>query len=93
MESTPTMETQHNLIKYYLLYLIDVTFAFLAFWDVLDHSLRTIAALGVIISTIYLIRKHKSEHDVNKEKKRLIEIERQIKEQELYDMMQKNKEK
>lgn len=85
------MESQHNIAKYTIIYIIDVFCAVFTYWDVLDHTLRTIAALGVLVSTVYLILKHRSEHQVNMEKKKLIETEHQIKQQELYRAMQENK--
>lgn len=85
------MESPHSILKFTVVYIIDVTLALFTFWDAFDHTLRTIAAIGVVISTIYLIRKHQSEHQVNKEKKKLLEMETQIKAQELYNIIEKNK--
>jgi Co/Zn/Cd efflux system component len=85
------MEHHNSVIKFTVVYIIDVIFAVFTFWDILDHTLRTIAALGVLISTIYLIQKHRSEHQVNKERKKLLEMENQIKQQELFRAIAENK--
>lgn len=75
--------------KLYFVGLIDYMLAAVVFWDQLDHGLRTIAAIGVILSTWYLIKKYQSEKKLNDEKTKRERLEQQIKEQELADILLK----
>lgn len=79
-------------VNYYLIAVLDYYFASVAvgIWDGLDHGLRTIAAIGVIITTWYLIKKYRSEKELNDVKKKQIELENQTMEQELYEKIKKN---
>lgn len=77
--------------KYYLIGVIDYVLAVAAFWEGLDLILRIVAAIGVIISTWYLIKKYKSESELNKQKLEREKMETQIKEQELASIILKNK--
>jgi hypothetical protein len=51
---------------------------------------RILAAIGVVISTYYLIRKYINESRVLNEKKKLLELERMKKEQELAQIIERN---
>lgn len=62
-------------LKYYVIGIIDYLLAVVVFWDNLDHWLRIIAAIGVIISTWYLIKKYKSESELNQLKKEKEKLE------------------
>jgi len=77
--------------KYYIVGLIDYVLAVAAFWEGLDVVLRIVAAVGVIVSTWYLIKKYESESKLNKQKLERERMETQIKEQELASIILKNK--
>jgi hypothetical protein len=75
-------------LKYYVIGIIDYLLAILVFWDNLDHWLRAVAAIGVIISTWYLIKKYKSESELNQLKKEKEKLD--IREKEL-DLMERER--
>jgi cell division protein FtsL len=69
---------------------IDIILSVISFLNIFDMVVRILAAIGVVISTYYLIRKYINESRVLKEKKRVLELERMKKEQELAQIIERN---
>jgi hypothetical protein len=66
----------------YVLAAIDLQLFGIAMLD-LEHWIRIIACIGGLIVTVYTIRKMRQDYDINKIAKRNLELDQQIKEQQL----------
>lgn len=73
-------------IKLRLMVLVDIILAAVSFVDVVDFSVRIISALAAIGLAIYGMIHYHSKIKNNR-------LDRQIKEQELYDAIESNKKK
>lgn len=85
------MNQYYTIMKHYLLAMFDLFLFSMAAWDGLDHGLRSIAAIGGIVVLIYTIRKIKRDIDLKRIQHERESVELQIRQQELFRLMEDTK--
>jgi predicted anti-sigma-YlaC factor YlaD len=78
-------------MKFYAVALMQYLWATVVFLSHVEDTLKIIAAILLLISTVYLIRKYRKEAAMIDAKKRLYEMEIEIKHQEMANKMLETK--
>lgn len=77
--------------KNYFLALFDLQLFMFAGLTDIDGWIRWLAGVGGVVVTVYTIRKMRQDYELNKIVKKNLDLDRQIKEQELHRQIKLNK--
>lgn len=78
-------------IEYWIKGTINLILISMSTWDFLDPVFKAIGALVGIVLSVFLIRKAWHDTEVAKEQRRKLRLENDMKDQELYQLMEKSK--